>query len=82
MGFPRQEDWNALPFPSPGNLPNPGVEPSSPALQADSLLSSHQGSSGNYITSKNKCFRDLLIIDVELKPSLSQLLWRVCLEMR
>ena len=37
MGFPRQEYWSGLPFPSPGNFPNPGIEPRSPALQADSL---------------------------------------------
>ena len=32
MGFPRQEYWSALPFPSPGELPDPGMEPTSPAL--------------------------------------------------
>ena len=32
MGFSRQESWSGLPFPSPGNLPDPGVEPRSPAL--------------------------------------------------
>ena len=32
MGFSRQEYWNGLPFPSPGNLPNPGIQPTSPAL--------------------------------------------------
>ena len=32
MGFPKQEYWSGLPFPSPGNLPNPGIEPESPAL--------------------------------------------------
>ena len=37
MGFPRQEDWSGLPFPPPGNLPNPEFEPKSPALQADSF---------------------------------------------
>ena len=37
MGFSRQEYWSGLPFPSPGGLPNPGTEPGSPALQADSL---------------------------------------------
>ena len=37
MGFSRQEYWSGLPFPSPGNLPDPGIEPGSPALQADSL---------------------------------------------
>ena len=36
-GFPRQEYWRGLPFPPPGDLPNPGIEPWSPALQADSL---------------------------------------------
>ena len=39
MGFSRQEYWSGLPFPSPGDLPNPGIEPQSPALQADSLPS-------------------------------------------
>ena len=37
MGFSRQEYWSGLPFPSPGNLPDPGIKPGSPALQADSL---------------------------------------------
>ena len=39
MGFSRQEYWSGLPFPSPGDLPNPGVEPRSPALQVDALPS-------------------------------------------
>ena len=38
MGFSRQEYWSGLPFPSPGDLPDPGIKPRSPALQADSLL--------------------------------------------
>ena len=38
LGFSRQEYWSGLPFPSPGDLPNPGIESRSPALQADSLL--------------------------------------------
>ena len=37
MGFSRKECWSGLPFPSPGALPDPGIEPGSPALQADSL---------------------------------------------
>ena len=37
MEFSRQEYWSGYPFPSPGDLPNPGTEPRSPALQADSL---------------------------------------------
>ena len=44
MEFPRQEYWSGLLFPFPGDLPNPGIEPGSPALQADSLPLSHQGS--------------------------------------
>ena len=43
MEFSRQEYWSGLPFPSPGNLPYPGIEPGSPTLQADSLLSKPQG---------------------------------------
>ena len=45
MEFSRQEYWSGLPFPSPGNLSNPGIEPNStdsPTLQADSLPLSHQ----------------------------------------
>ena len=39
MGLSRQEYWSELPFPSPGDLPNPGIKPRSPALQADALTS-------------------------------------------
>ena len=38
-GFSRKEYWSGLPFPSPGDLPDPGIEPRSSALQADALLS-------------------------------------------
>ena len=38
MGFPRQEQWSGLLFPSPGDLPNPGIKLTSPALQGDYLL--------------------------------------------
>ena len=48
MGFPRPECWSGLPFPSAGDLPGPGIKPvapaTSPALQVDSFLLSHQGS--------------------------------------
>ena len=43
MGFSRQEYWSGLPFPSPGDLPNPGIESRSPALQADALTSELPG---------------------------------------
>ena len=42
-GFSRQEHWSGLPFSSPGDLPDPGIEPRSPALQAYSLLTELQG---------------------------------------
>ena len=41
-GFPRQEYWNELPFPTPGDLPNPGIKPKSAALHADSLPLSYR----------------------------------------
>ena len=41
MEFSRQEYWSGLPFPSPGDLPNPGIEPRSPPLQADALTSAY-----------------------------------------
>ena len=42
----RQEYWSELPFPPPGDLTNPGIEPGSPALQADSLPSEPAGKGG------------------------------------
>ena len=47
QGFPQQEYWSGLPFPSPGDLPRPGIKldsPASPSLQADSLPLNHLGS--------------------------------------
>ena len=43
MGFSRQEYWSGLPFPSPGDLPKPGIKPRSPSLQADALSSELPG---------------------------------------
>ena len=43
MGFSRQEYWSGLPFPSPGDLPDPGIEPRYPALRADALTSEPPG---------------------------------------
>ena len=43
MGFSRQECWSGLPFPSPGDLPDPGIEPGSPTLQPDTLPSEPPG---------------------------------------
>ena len=49
MEFPRQEYWNGLPFPSPGDLPDPEIKPGCPALQADTLPSESPGKPGNNI---------------------------------
>ena len=49
MGSSRQECWSGLPFPSPGDLPYPGIEPRSPALQADALPSEPPGKPLNYL---------------------------------
>ena len=43
MGFSRQEYWSGFPLPSPGDLPDPGIKPRSPALQADALPSEPSG---------------------------------------
>jgi len=54
MGFPRQEYWSGLPFPSPGHLPNPGIETWSPALQAGSSSSEPLGKSMEYYSAIKK----------------------------
>ena len=58
LGFPRQEYWSGLPFPSPRDLPDPGIERVSPALQADSLLTKPPGKAGTLLsTSKSFLLR-------------------------
>ena len=49
MGFSRQEHWSGLPFPSPGDLPDLGIEPGSPAVQADCLLTELGGKVPGYV---------------------------------
>ena len=53
-GIPKPEYWSGLPFPSPGDLPDPGTEPRSPALQADCLPSEPQGSPKIYAAAAAK----------------------------
>ena len=53
MAFSRQEHWSGLPFHFPGDLPNPGIEPGSPASQADTLPSVPPGGSDNEILVKS-----------------------------
>ena len=66
MGFSRQEFWSGLPFPSPGDLSNPGIEPRSPALQIDALQSEPHPS---MTTGKTKA---LIILDSDSKESTCQ----------
>ena len=68
MGFSRQEYWSGLPFPSPGDPPNPGIEPGSPALEADALTSEPPGKAG----------RDVAYLKVWRKARVTRLLPPKC----
>ena len=68
MGFSRQEYWSGLTFPSPGDLPNPGIEPESPALQADALSSEPPGKPW-------RCFRDYKWLTQVPKPRIHTMPW-------
>ena len=56
MGFSKRGHWNRLPFPSPGSLPNPGIEPRSAAFQTDSSPSEPLGKPRDFITRRNLVF--------------------------
>ena len=56
MGFSRQEYWSGLPFPSPGDLPNPGIKPGSPTLEADALSSEPPGKPRQHIKKQRHYF--------------------------
>ena len=60
MEFSRQEYWNGLPFPSPGDLPKPGMEPGSPALQEDSLPSEPPGMTN--VGMSSVVFKELMVL--------------------
>ena len=66
MGFSKQEYWSGLPFPPPGDLPDPGIKPAVPALQADSLLLESPGKSPeSHDSAKHFAFIYLLISSSE-----------------
>ena len=67
MGFSRQEYWSGLPFPSLGDLPNPGIEPGSPALQADALSSEPPGKPSKKQVSFNFMAAITICSDFEMK---------------
>ena len=76
MGFSRQEYWSGLPCPPPGNLPNPGIEPASPGLPADSLLLSHEGSpmktylaTGHFILKNTSPYKGKAAVQSQLSPT-------------
>ena len=62
MGFSRHEYWSGLPFPSPGDLPDPGIKPRSPTLQADALPSEPPGKKQPRYPSADKWIRKLWYI--------------------
>ena len=59
MGFFKQEYWSELPCPPPGDLPNPGIEPKSPTVQVDSLLSEPQGKPPKKQNTEEKSLNEL-----------------------
>ena len=74
MGFSRQEYWSGLPFPPPGDLPDSGIKPASPALQADSLLlESPKESPESYDSAEHFAFIYLLISSSEQPQEISVL---------
>ena len=81
MAFPRQEYWSGLPFPSPGDLPHPGIEHASPAWQADSLPSEPTGKPICCIETPDKdfgsSFRAYLGLHLSPSPPKIQCFWEV-----
>ena len=80
VGFSRQEYWSGLPFPSPGDLPNLGIESGSPALQADSLPTELQGKPSLPTTSLSvlyqfHCIWDILVLHRGTQEILAVLYW-------
>ena len=71
MGFSRQEYWSGLPFPSPGDLPNPGIEPGSPALRADALASEPPGKPLN----RNWHWKMIWVQNELLFPQATEISW-------
>ena len=78
MGFLRQEYWSGLPFPSPEDLPNPGIKPASPVLQAKFLPLNHQGNPNQHYVFILSLFVQVWVIvyaDLHFE-SLSNAAWR------
>ena len=69
MGFSRQEYWSGLPFPSPGDLPNPAIEPGSPTLQANSLQTELPGKPTYKTETKTKQNKNQTVVYVKFKQN-------------
>ena len=67
MGFSWQEYWSGLPFPSPGDLPDPGIEPTSPALQADAFMTSISTGNSKFIFIKTYSL-EIFLLSNQSKP--------------
>ena len=65
MGFFRQEYWSGLPFPSPGDLPHPGIQPGSPALQADNHITINSLGESQYLVRQHSRY---VFFDVNKQP--------------
>ena len=74
MGFSRQEYWSGLPFPSPGAPPDPGIEPGSPILQADSLPTELRGKPKNSGVGNLSLLRGIILTQ-ELNLGLLHCTW-------
>ena len=71
MGFSRQEYWNGLPSPSPGDLPDPGIEPGSAALEADALTSEPPGKPKSYLRNSQSKGDTLIFLSVSCKQKIN-----------
>ena len=72
MGFSKQECWSGLPFPSPGDLPNPGIEPGPPAFQEDALPSEPPRKPINTYCAQIEDVSDIKLIRTDTTLDLSQ----------
>ena len=79
VGFSRQEHWSELPFPSPGDLPNPRIKPRAPALQADSLPSEPPGKPWMSPVSVNSLRTQESQMELKYKPSVAKIKVLGCL---
>ena len=66
MGFPRQEYWSGFPFPPPGDLPDPGIEPMSPALAGGFFTTEPPGKLYMWNLKKKKCTNELILQNINM----------------